>query len=260
MKLLDFVYKHKQAALIGFFGILFSVGVALTLPGCGRDTLILMKGDTGVQGSTGPMGPQGYGSGIFTEAVSGLCGTTNGVRVTTFQDKDNDAFQDQDEFTTSVSTVCNGQDGSNGANGSNGTSSTMSIVSNNPSSCGTPGGYTLTVTTGSVVTSKPVCNGAKGQTGDTGPMGPQGIPGLNGLNGTPGTVVAPVKFCNNDPSRFPEYGLLISGRLFAVYWGDTPGSPGTTSQAFWTEVLPGNYMSTGGNNCSFTILANGSVQ
>jgi hypothetical protein len=79
-----------------------------------------------------------------------------------------------------------------------------------------------------------------------------GANGQNGQNGAPGTIVTPVKFCANDNSTFPEYGLMIGNDLFAVYWGTTPASP-TKPQAFLTKLVPGNYRSTGGNNCLFSI-------
>lgn len=45
---------------------------------------------------------------------------------------------------------------------------------------------------------------------------------------------------------------MIGKDLFAVYWGTTPASP-NTPQALLTKLVPGNYQSTGGNNCLFSI-------
>jgi hypothetical protein len=45
---------------------------------------------------------------------------------------------------------------------------------------------------------------------------------------------------------------MVENDLFAVYWGTTPASP-NKPQAFLTKLVAGNYMSTGGNNCLFTI-------
>ena len=92
-------------------------------------------------------------------------------------------------------------------------------------------------------------NDFNGLNGEHGLPGVQGIPGLAGSSGT---IVTPVKFCVTDSSTFPEYGLMIGEELFAVYWGSTPASP-STPQAFLTKLVAGNYMSTGGNNCLFTI-------
>lgn len=79
-----------------------------------------------------------------------------------------------------------------------------------------------------------------------------GIDGANGSVGANGTSIIPVKFCQNDNSLFAEYGLMIGDELFAVYWGVTPGSP-SVPQASLVKLIPGNYMSTGGDNCLFTI-------
>lgn len=206
-------------------GIVSLILAGVILISCGTQVFV-------VQGPTGPQGPQGYGAGVVATQVSGLCGATDGVRITTFQDLNNDGIQNVDEPTTSVSSVCNG------AQGMAGTALTITVSS--ATGCPT-GGYNFAVTSNSVTTTYQVCNGT------------QGAQGAPGLNGAPGTVITPVKFCNNDTSRFPEYGLMVGNRLFAVYWGTTPSSP-SVPESFLTEVLPGNYISTGGNGCQFTIL------
>lgn len=64
-----------------------------------------------------------------------------------------------------------------------------------------------------------------GSDGIDGTNGTNGTNETNGTNGTNGTIVTPVKFCSNDNSTFPEYGLMIGSDLYAVYWGTTPASP-----------------------------------
>jgi hypothetical protein len=232
-----------EALSIGLFGLAIVAAVALT--GCGRHHHI--PGPKGEKGDVGETGSQGYGAGILSESISGLCGATDGVKFTTYQDKNNNAALDLDESVLSVSTVCNGQSGQNGLNGSDGASSVMTFTASAPS-CSN-GGYTVSVQNGAVTTSFPVCNGLDGVDGAQGIQGLQGPAGADGG----GSTVTPVKFCNNDSSAYPEYGLYIDGMLFAVYWGDTPGSNGHQEQAFLTKVTPGTYQSTGGNNCTFTI-------
>lgn len=238
------------------------------LTACGKESVTTVKGDKGDTGA------QGYGAGIETASIEGLCGATDGVRLTTYQDKNNNGLRDTDEAVNSVTSVCNGSNGTNGTNGTNGsdglngingtngtsgtngtngTSSTVT-VSNTALSCGAAGGYTLTTTNGSVSSSFPICNGAQGSQGiqgNQGNQGAQGIQGVAGLNGTNGSVVTPVKLCANDNSTYPEYGLYIGNDLYAVYWGSTPAS--SAAQAFLTKLVAGSYRSTGGNNCAFTV-------
>jgi hypothetical protein len=92
-----------------------------------------------------------------------------------------------------------------------------------------------------------------------GPVGPQGPPGPAGEAGEPGVSPGVVKLCADDTSDYPEYALLVNGQLYAVYWGTTPVS-GSNKQAFLALIVPGHYVSTGGNGCSFTVLADGSIQ
>lgn len=232
----------QQAKIIAI--IAASVASATMLTGCGKNF-------QGPKGDTGAIGGQGYGAGILAESIPGLCGILDGVRLTTFQDKNNNGLREVDEAVNAVTTVCNGATGHTGINGTNGINSTIS-VSTISASCGSVGGYTLTTTSGAVTSSYPICNGVQGS------QGLQGVRGLAGLDGAAGSIVTPVKFCNSDHSAYPEYGLYVGGRLFAVYWGSTPSS--SASQAFLAEILPGNYQSTGGNNCAFTVTSIGTVQ
>jgi len=104
--------------------------------------------------------------------------------------------------------------------------------------------------------------GPQGNTGDTGaigpqgPQGPAGDPGPTGPQGTPGTpgsTILPVQFClhvaNTYPNSFPEYGLCINNKIYAVYWSG--------STAFLAYITPGRYETTSiGSNCDFTVVAN----
>jgi hypothetical protein len=94
--------------------------------------------------------------------------------------------------------------------------------------------------------------------GDVGPEGPVGAAGPQGLPGLDSPGVTVVQFCADDTSQFPEYGLVIGGSIYAVYWGSTPASGGA-AQAFLARVVPGAYYSTGGNGCSFVVNADGSI-
>lgn len=120
----------------------------------------------------------------------------------------------------------------------------------------------------------PGLQGPEGPVGATGVQGVQGIPGLDGADGEPGqdgsngvdgvnghdgSSITTIKFCNDDTSTFPEYGVVIGQNIYAVYWGTVPFSP-HQNQAFLTLIRPGTYVSTGGNGCAFTVLSDGQIQ
>ena len=75
--------------------------------------------------------------------------------------------------------------------------------------------------TGSVTDWLASLKGPKGDQGDvgaTGPQGQQGIQGIPGLSGSSSGVSA-VKLCAGDNATYPEYGFVIGGSLYAVYYG-----------------------------------------
>jgi len=182
----------------------------------------------------------------FADIIPGLACFNGGVSIFTFRDTNSDGVLDTDELVIKVKALCNGTNGANGVN------ALITLESITASETCPNGGIQFT---SGASTPVEVCNGANGVNGEQGFPGIEGIPGIagsNGTNGTNGTRVAPVKFCLTDNSTFPEYGLMVENDLFAVYWGTTPASP-NKPQAFLTKLVAGNYMSTGGNNCLFTI-------
>lgn len=84
-----------------------------------------------------------------------------------------------------------------------------------------------------------VCNGSDGSTG------------AQGLPGAPGSTITPIPFCPSLPGNYPEYGLLIDGSLFAVYY-DSNG-------AHLAKLVEGSYITTDGRSCSFSVDANNEV-
>lgn len=105
------------------------------------------------------------------------------------------------------------------------------------------------VTIGTAVTS--ICNGATGSTGSTGSPG-ESIVGPAGSNGIPGTVISIVQFCPgvvaSYPTTFPEVGLCIDSKLYAVY---------SANEGFLAYIPPGLYESNAvGSACTFTVLEN----
>jgi hypothetical protein len=105
------------------------------------------------------------------------------------------------------------------------------------------------------------CQGPQGLQGPEGAPGAQGTAGQDGAQGPQGiagTGTEVVKLCASDNSVYPEYALRIGNQLYAVYWGTAPYSGGNKT-AFLALLIPGNYSSTGGNGCSFTVNSDGSI-
>lgn len=78
--------------------------------------------------------------------------------------------------------------------------------------------------------------------------GEKGEPGANGSNGT---VVTIVQFCPGNsqyPTTFPEVGMCINNRIYAVFW--------MNNSSYMAEVVPGNYHSTSTSlPCNFTVVS-----
>jgi len=246
--------------------------VSVVTMSCGKRRTYFVLGTPGVTGQNG------VSAGLDIEDLqAGSPCSTGGLRLTSFRDTNDNGLLESGESVVAIKTVCNGVAGQDGASAS---VTVQSVAAG--FDCPT-GGYTITSSSSQTVAL--LCNGLNGANGAQGIAGVQGIPGLqgpagpqgpngnngnngsqgaqgaqgaqgnngsNGSNGSAGTSVTPVKFCSNDNTSFPEYGLMVGDKLFAVYWGTTPGSP-NAKQAFLALITPGNYQSTGGNNCSFTI-------
>jgi hypothetical protein len=221
-----------------------------TFVACGKN------GQDGASGSDGAtiIGLDGVSTGVdFADIPPGLACAAGGISIFTFRDSNSDAhFSEGEEDIIKVRTLCHGTNGTNGVDGEDGQNgSNASLTLEIVVSSGTcpQGGVKMTSSQSAPVE---VCNGVNGLNGEQGIPGVQGIPGLAGANGSDGTQILPVQFCPSDDSTLPEYGLMIGKDLFAVYWGTTPASP-KTPQAFLTKLVPGNYQSSGGNNCLFSI-------
>lgn len=118
-----------------------------------------------------------------------------------------------------------------------------------------------------------VSNGADGRDGATGAQGPAGQDGINGascsvagvpsgalvsctdgtselvLNGSDGTDATPVETIELCPAltggSFKEHLFRISGALYGVY--------ASGSRIGLAKLGPGNWVTTDGRNCHFTI-------
>jgi len=241
--------------------------ILTTLVACGKNG---EDGKSGLDGAT-IVGLDGVSNGVdFADIEAGLVCAAGGVSIFTFRDNNSDGLFSEAEEIIKVKALCHGTngsdgvDGQDGADGVDGTNASITLESIAASSACPNGGVKLTSSQSEPVE---ICNGVNGLNGEQGLPGVQGIPGLagsngqngqdgvdgqDGQNGADGTQILPVKFCPEDDSTFPEYGLMIGKDLFAVYWGTTPASP-KKPQAFLTKLVAGNYQSTGGNNCLFSI-------
>jgi hypothetical protein len=115
--------------------------------------------------------------------------------------------------------------------------------------CGTDGIRTIPGPPGA--TGAPGQDGATGQTGAKGPAGETGLPGLDGKDGENASLVT-IQLCPSIPGSFPEYLLVIPGSYYGVYY--------TGTEAFLSRLQPGNYRTTDGRNCTFSISATGEVK
>lgn len=97
--------------------------------------------------------------------------------------------------------------------------------------------------------------GPKGDKGDQGPEGTTGPKGDTGDAGQDATVsIYPVIACPQLAGSFPEVMLCIANRLFAVYDSSQLG------RVHYTEVIPGNYVTTDGRSCFFTVVSGCNIQ
>lgn len=88
-----------------------------------------------------------------------------------------------------------------------------------------------------------------------GPKGDGGIQGVPGQPGQPGTVITAQPFCPSIPGVV-GYGnqegyITLDSKVYAVYYDGT--------HTFLTLLLPGNYQTTDGRDCHFTVNSDGSV-
>ena len=104
-----------------------------------------------------------------------------------------------------------------------------------------------------------IADGKDGKDGVDGSDGVDGKDGRDGADGSDGVDAFPVtvvKFCPNSvptyPSVFPEVGLVIYGKIYAVY---------STKGGFLTELPPGNYYSNAvGSACSFKVTSTATIE
>ena len=92
-------------------------------------------------------------------------------------------------------------------------------------------------------------DGVNGTNGSNGSNGTDGQDGLNGLNGADGTQIGVVVFCPGYapvyPTVFPEVGMCINDKLYAVY---------SANGGFLAPIPEGRYSSNAiGSACTFNV-------
>jgi len=97
------------------------------------------------------------------------------------------------------------------------------------------------------------CGQQQGINGINGLNGTNGQDGIDGINGQDGqdAQLETIKFCPDledvYPKSFPEYGLCIGNKVYAVY--------STNNTAFLSYLTPGTYITTSnGINCRFQVV------
>lgn len=132
----------------------------------------------------------------------------------------------------------------------NGTSSSCSVAGNAEGATITcSDGTTSKIANGTNCTVEQVSGGANIVCGS------DSVFVANGQNTS--NPVTMVQFCpgytTTYPSTFPEFGICISGNIYAVYWD--------SSNSWLSEVVPGQYLSTSTSApCTFTVLSNCQIQ
>lgn len=115
-----------------------------------------------------------------------------------------------------------------------------------------PDGSTATIKNGSSgPEGAPGAPGQDGKSGDAGAAGKDGAIGPSGpagVDGMAGTAISELVPCPGIAGAYPETLLCIDGRLYAAYDGDP-------AAVHLTEVGPGNYRTTDGRVCYFTVVS-----
>lgn len=101
-----------------------------------------------------------------------------------------------------------------------------------------------------------VCDGAVGEQGEQGLAGEDGEDGTNGLNGQDGldadqtyNIVEIIDPCGDTPNKYDEVILKLGNGTYLASFSDNANGLNTR----FSILLPGNYRTTDGTNCNFTL-------
>lgn len=87
---------------------------------------------------------------------------------------------------------------------------------------------------------EPGLGGDRGPAGETGEKGDQGEPGV-------GPVIEVIVPCPQLVAQYPEVLWRMDGKIYGVY--------ASGQKVHLVELSPGNYHTTDGRNCNFTVTA-----
>ncbi len=202
----------------------------------GKDSTIAgptgAAGRDGKEGTSGATGADGYSIVTASEVVASgdyFC-YYGGVRLRIARDTNRSNTWDQADSEQQIVNVCNGRDGSNGTNGSDGTNGVD----------GTDG--------------SPGQNGSDGVDGADGRDGEDGTDGRDGAD-APTSPFLPVEIvdpCGDAPGVFDEVFIrLANGKLLASFSDNSNGQ-----NTRFSILVAGNYMTTDGSHCYFTVDSN----
>ena len=213
----------------------------------------------------------------LTDASPRQC-LTGGTVITTVKDTNLNGSADEDDPVIQQKIVCNGLSGVAGQPGVAGIAGSSCTVTKaaNKSTINCADGTSVSVLDGEDGLAG--TNGSTGATGSTGAKGDAGTDGAKGdtgaagakgdtgATGATGASIIPVKLCRDSSSGYPEYGFLLNGSVYGVYYGylNSRGNPSNSSsgtlQSFLAKLTPGRYQSTNGTGCLFTINSEGQVE
>lgn len=213
-------------------------------------------------------GKDGYSTLLQSTSDSELCEGRGGISLVSYLDKDRSETLTNDDLAIPLGSICNGAIGAQGLQGIMGPQGPQGIqgiqgpigpigLTGSQGVQGIQGIQGLTGPGGPAgpqgqqgiqgVPGIPGATGPQGIQGTVGATGPQGQPGIQGLTGSGGIYA--VQLCPGDNATFPEQGFVVNNQIYAVYYGVTNGS----LNSFLARLNPGNYTTTNGYNCQFTV-------
>lgn len=190
-----------------------------------------IPGTAGLPGSSGPVGADGIGTVTATQgiAITDYFCYYGGVRLRIARDTNRSGTWDQTDSEQQIVNVCNGLNGAPGRDGTNGHDGTNGVDG---------------------------VNGSPGQNGSDGVDGADGRDGEDGSDTTsPFLPVELVDPCGDTPGVYDEVFLrLANGKLLSSFSDNANGQ-----NTRFSILVPGNYITTDGSHCSFTVDSNNQI-
>ena len=211
-------------------------------------------------GENGAQGPQGVQGQIGVPGEDGATGAagTNGTSCILSEVEDGAKITCADK-TITIRNGIQGIQGIQGAQGETGTAGAQGEQGEkgNTGAVGTSCTVFQTTEGADIICGETKASVAHGEQGPTGPQGSQGIAGRDGTDGVdgkdgapglPGSSITPVIPCPNKSGSFPEVLLCIDNKLYAVFV-----ETGSTKTVRYSQIPAGNYQTTDGRSCNFTV-------